>query len=184
MSLRDILDKMEPNFTKGGKFEKFYALYEAADTVFYQPDHVTTSGAHVRDGIDLKRMMITVWFCTFPAMIWGMYNLGFQANTAIDAAGGIANINTDWHYAIISLFSGFDAASCWDNLLHGAVYFLPIYVTVFIVGGFWEVLFASIRGHEVNEGFFVTSVLFRFDLPTRYTFMASRHGYFFWRGYW
>jgi len=165
MSLRGLLDKIEPNFTKGGKYEKFYALYEAVDTIFYQPDYVTTSGAHVRDGIDLKRMMITVWFCTFPAMFWGMYNLGFQANTAIAAMGGVANVAQDWHYPLISLLAGFDASSCWDNIWHGAVYFLPIYLTVFIVGGFWEVLFAAVRGHEVNEGFFVTSVLFALICP-------------------
>jgi Na+-transporting NADH:ubiquinone oxidoreductase subunit B len=165
MSLRDILDKVEPNFTAGGKYQNFYALYEAVDTIFYQPDHVTSSGSHIRDGIDLKRMMITVWFCTFPAMFWGMQNLGFQANTAIDAMGGIANVSTDWHFPLIQLLAGFDANSLWDNLWHGAVYFLPIYLTVFIVGGFWEVLFAAVRGHEVNEGFFVTSVLFALICP-------------------
>ena len=165
MSLRGFLDNIEPNFTKGGKYEKFYALYEAVDTIFYQPAYTTQSGAHVRDGIDLKRMMITVWFCTFPAMFWGMHNLGFQANTAIAAAGGIANAATDWHHLLIGLFAGHDPSSSWDNMVYGAFYFFPIYLTVFIVGGFWEVLFAAVRGHEVNEGFFVTSVLFSLICP-------------------
>lgn len=66
MSLRRILDNMEPHFHKGGRFEKWYALYEAADTIFYKPADVTKTTSHVRDGIDLKRIMITVWLCTFP----------------------------------------------------------------------------------------------------------------------
>lgn len=163
MSLRNVLDKMAPHFEKGGKYNKWYALYEAVDTIFYQPDYVTKSGAHVRDGVDLKRIMITVWMCTFPAMFWGMYNLGFQANTAM-AQMGIAQV-ADWHGPLIELLAGYDANSIWDNFWHGAVYFLPIYLVVFAVGGFWEVLFAMIRGHEVNEGFFVTSVLFALICP-------------------
>ena len=163
MSLRNFLDGIEPNFTKGGKYEKFYALFEAVDTIFYQPNHVTTAGAHVRDGVDLKRIMITVWMCTFPAMFYGMYNLGFQANTAM-AHMGIEAV-TDWHGILIGLFGGYDAGSVWHNFWYGAVYFLPIYLTAFIVGGFWEVLFASVRGHEINEGFFVTSILFALICP-------------------
>jgi len=81
MGLRKILDSIEPHFHKGGKYEKWYALYEAADTIFYSPSSVTKTGSHVRDGIDLKRVMITVWLAAFPAMFYGMYNLGFQANT-------------------------------------------------------------------------------------------------------
>src|SRR5690606_41257548 len=73
---------------KGGKFEKMYPLYEAADTGRYSPPNVTNNSAHVRDGIDLKRIMITVWLCTFPAMFFGMYNIGLQANLAIDAGNG------------------------------------------------------------------------------------------------
>ena len=87
MALRKLLDSLEPHFHKGGKYEKFYALYEAVDTIFYSPASVTRAAPHVRDGIDLKRVMITVWLAAFPAMFYGMYNLGFQANTAL-AAGG------------------------------------------------------------------------------------------------
>lgn len=161
--LRKILDDMEPHFHKGGKYESWYALYEAADTIFYRPSDVTKTTSHVRDGIDLKRMMITVWMCTFPAMFYGMYNLGWQANT-IMADMGIAAVE-GWRGGLIELFAGYDASSVWDNFWHGAAYFLPIYLTVFAVGGFWEVLFAMKRGHEVNEGFFVTSVLFALICP-------------------
>ena len=163
MSLRSILDNMEPHFHKGGKYESWYALYEAVDTIFYRPNSVTKTTAHVRDGIDLKRIMITVWLCTFPAMFYGMYNVGYQANT-IMAAEGIAAVE-GWRGGLIELFAGYNASSVWDNMIHGAAYFLPIYATVFVVGGFWEVLFAMKRGHEVNEGFFVTSVLFALICP-------------------
>ena len=163
MGLRKVLDNMEPHFHKGGRLESWYALYEAVDTIFYKPSDVTKTTAHVRDGIDLKRIMITVWLCTFPAMFWGMYNLGFQANTVI-ADMGLAGLE-GWRGSILSLFAGHNPESIWDNMMYGAVFFVPIYATVFIVGGFWEVLFAMKRGHEVNEGFFVTSVLFALTCP-------------------
>ena len=162
MSLRNVLDKMEPHFHKGGKYEKWYALYEAVDTIFYTPGQVTKSNAHVRDVIDLKRMMIMVWLCTFPAMFYGMYNVGNQALTTI--AGG-ATLPANWHGALISALSGLSVDSTWDCFIYGAVYFIPVYAVTFIVGGFWEVMFAMKRGHEVNEGFFVTSVLFALTLP-------------------
>ncbi|WP_252176173.1 NADH:ubiquinone reductase (Na(+)-transporting) subunit B [Endozoicomonas sp. 4G] len=162
MAFRKLLDTLEPHFVKGGKHEKWFALYEAVDTLLYTPPNKTHNTAHVRDAIDLKRMMGLVWLCTFPAMFFGMWNVGFQANTAI--AGGLA-APADWHGALISLLAGHDPASLWDNFVYGAVYFLPIYAVTFFVGGFWEVLFAVVRGHEVNEGFFVTSVLFALIVP-------------------
>ncbi len=163
MSIRTILDKMEPHFHKGGKYENWYALYEAVDTIFYTPGQVTKSAAHVRDGVDLKRMMIMVWMCTFPAVFFGMYNVGLQANTAMASLG--VTEPTTWQGAIAAALSGFDPNSLWDNIIHGAAYWLPIYIVTFVVGGFWEVLFAMKRGHEVNEGFFVTSILFSLILP-------------------
>ncbi len=162
-ALRNFFDKLEPQFEKGGRYEKYYALYEVFDTFLYQPSTVTRVGSHVRDGIDLKRVMITVWLATFPAMFYGMWNLGYQANTAM-AAMGIDSV-TNWHGTIIELFAGYDPNSWWDNFWHGAAYFLPIYITTFAVGIFWEILFAVVRGHEVNEGFFVTSVLFALIVP-------------------
>ncbi len=162
MSIRNILDKMEPHFHKGGKYENWYALYEAADTIFYTPGQVTKTASHVRDMVDLKRMMILVWACTFPAVFAGAYFLGFQANTAI--AGGLTEAE-GWRGSLIDALAGHDPLSSWDNFIYGFVYWLPIYLTTFIVGGFWEVLFAMKRGHEVNEGFFVTSILFALILP-------------------
>ncbi|GAA0621803.1 NADH:ubiquinone reductase (Na(+)-transporting) subunit B [Halomonas beimenensis] len=163
MGIRQTLDNLEPHFHKGGKYEKFYPLYEAVDTIFYSPPSVTKTTAHVRDGIDLKRIMITVWLCTFPAMFFGMWNAGWQANLAIaDGYGALGG----WREAIVMTLAGsHDPGSLWANFVLGATYFLPIYLVTFVVGGFWEVLFAVKRGHEVNEGFFVTSVLYALILP-------------------
>lgn len=165
MSLRKFLDKIEHNFEQGGKYEKWYALYEAIDTFFYRPGSVTKTTAHVRDGIDLKRMMITVWACTFPAMFFGMWNIGFQANSIMAGNPELLAAQDGWRFGLIGMLAGFDPNSLWDCFIQGAAYFLPVYLVTFIVGGFWEVLFASIRRHEVNEGFFVTSVLFALTLP-------------------
>ena len=165
MGLRSFLDKIEHHFEKGGKHEKWYALYEAVDTFLYKPSSVTKTTAHVRDGIDLKRMMITVWLCTFPAMFFGMWNVGYQANSIFAVNPELLEAQEGWRIGLIAMLAGFDPASIWDNIVHGATWFVPIYAVTFIVGGFWEVLFASIRKHEVNEGFFVTSVLFALILP-------------------
>lgn len=164
MGIRKFLDKIEPNFLPGGKYEKWYALYEAVDTIFYTPGKVTATTSHVRDGIDLKRMMITVWLCAFPAMFFGMYNVGLQANTYL-MESGLAMSGNDWRHAIIAALAGNNPNSIWDNFIYGAAYFIPIYFVTFVVGGFWEVLFATVRKHEVNEGFFVTSILFALILP-------------------
>ncbi|PAU81334.1 NADH:ubiquinone reductase (Na(+)-transporting) subunit B [Halovibrio salipaludis] len=164
MGLRQIFDRIEPHFEKGGRFERWYPLYEAVDTIFYTPPSVTRTNAHVRDGIDLKRIMITVWFCVFPAMFFGMWNAGYQANTYL-AEQGMAMADEGLRAAFISALAGNDPGSIWDNIIFGAAYFVPIYFVTFVVGGFWEVLFATVRKHEVNEGFFVTSILFALILP-------------------
>ncbi len=161
--IKETFEKMEPHFTKGGKYEKFYALYEVFDTFFYTAPDVTHSGSHVRDGIDLKRAMITVWLAAFPAMFFGMYNLGFQANTAMASMG--VESAAGWHGWLIEILASYSATSIWDCFWHGAVYFIPIFLVTFLVGIFWEVLFAVVRGHEVNEGFFVTSILFALIVP-------------------
>ncbi|UYM16624.1 NADH:ubiquinone reductase (Na(+)-transporting) subunit B [Endozoicomonas euniceicola] len=162
MALRKILDSLEPHFTKGGRYETFYALFEAADSLFYSVPDKTHNTSHVRDAVDLKRMMGIVWFCAFPAMFFGMWNIGYQANTAI--AGGLA-APSDWHGWIINLLAGHNPASLWDNMIYGAAHFLPVYIVTFAAGVFWEILFAITRKHEVNEGFFVTSILFALIVP-------------------
>ena len=88
MGLRNYIDdKIAPHFHEGGKLEKYYVFFEMFDTMLYSPDSVTRSAAHVRDGIDLKRIMMTVWFATFPAILFGLYNTGYQANLQITEFG-------------------------------------------------------------------------------------------------
>ncbi|WP_299786896.1 NADH:ubiquinone reductase (Na(+)-transporting) subunit B [uncultured Shewanella sp.] len=164
MGLKQFFENIEPQFEKGGKYEKFYALFEAAYTVFYTPGQVNKGATHVRDNLDLKRMMIMVWACVFPAMFVGMYNVGLQAQDALVAGFAAPDV---WQVSLFSMFgTELSASSTWPTLMwYGACFFLPIYAVSFAVGGVWEVLFASVRGHEVNEGFFVTSILFALTLP-------------------
>jgi Na+-transporting NADH:ubiquinone oxidoreductase subunit B len=162
--LRNFLDRLEPLFARGGRFEKLNAVFEMIDTALYSPPDVTRGSPHIRDAIDLKRVMILVVFAAAPCVLVGMWNTGYQANTAM-AAMGIAGID-GWRGAVLGLLgAGYDPASIYDNLLQGLLYFLPIYAVTMAAGGFWEILFASVRNHEVNEGFFVTSLLFAVILP-------------------
>ena len=163
MWLRDVLDNIEPHFDKGGRFEKFYSVYEMVDTIFYSPGHVTKASAHVRDAVDMKRVMTTVWWCAFFPMLAGMYHTGLQANLAMDAMG-VESLE-GWRGVLLELVAGYDVDSIWDCVVYGAMFFVPIYMVVFVVGGLWEVVIATIRGHEVNEGFFVTSILFSLIVP-------------------
>ena len=164
MGLKKFIEDIEPSFEKGGKLERWFPLYEALATALYTPGYVNKGKTHVRDSIDLKRIMITVWLAVFPAMFWGMYNIGFQAVEAL--AAGYATPDT-WQTALFAMLGGtLNADSGWFSMMfYGAMFFVPIYVTTFVVGIFWEVLFASVRGHEVNEGFFVTSILFALIVP-------------------
>ena len=171
MGFKNFLESIEHHFEPGGKHERWFALYEAFATLMYTPGQVTRSSAHVRDSIDLKRIMIMVWFAVFPAMFWGMYNVGDQAiaglNHLYTADKLTAVIAADWHYWFTQMLGGtLSATAGWGSkMLLGATYFLPIYAVVFAVGGFWEVLFCMVRKHEVNEGFFVTSILFALIVP-------------------
>jgi Na+-transporting NADH:ubiquinone oxidoreductase subunit B len=165
--LRDALDKVHPWFAKGGPFELAYPMYEALDTFLYTPGEVAKGSTHLRDGIDLKRMMITVVMALVPVTIFGMWNVGFQANTAIasmEAAG--QKYSLDWHHTIHHAI-GFtnDPANHADNFILGAIHFLPIYIVCMFVGGHIELIFSVLRGHEINEGFLVTGLLFPLTLP-------------------
>lgn len=152
MNLKNILEKMEPHFEAGGRYEKWYALFEATATFFYTPGHVTKGLTHVRDNLDLKRMMIFVWIATFPAMFFGMYNTGVQANLAI--ANGFGAID-DWRLIILNLLGVTMGAgtSLLDNFVFGAMYFIPIYAVTFIVGGFgkfYSPVYVSMKSMKVS----------------------------------
>jgi len=164
MGLKKFIEDIEPHFEKGGKFETWYALYEAVATGLFTPGQVNKGKTHVRDSIDLKRIMITVWLAVFPAMFFGMYNIGFQATEALAAGHALPD---SWQVGLFEMLGGsLSSESNWFSMMfYGAMFFLPIYATTFIVGGFWEVLFAAVRKHEVNEGFFVSSILFALIVP-------------------
>ncbi|MEJ2049926.1 MAG: NADH:ubiquinone reductase (Na(+)-transporting) subunit B [Calditrichota bacterium] len=162
--IRDFFDKQEKHFIKGGKFEIFYPLYEVLDTFFYTSGKVTQNSPHIRDAIDLKRMMTIVIYALVPAVIMALYNTGLQANLGLSV---LEKASLDgWRGSVISfLGTGFSANSILSNIVIGTLYFFPVYIITFAVGIIWEIIFAIVRKHEVNEGFFVTSLLFPLILP-------------------
>lgn len=168
--LRKKLDDLEPQFKPGGKLEKFYALYEALDTFLYTPSDVTGGQTHVRDSLDLKRTMIMVVFALTPCILMAMYNTGLQANLAIQSlvqSGDLAEATqAGWRGDVLDAIGiGYSPNNPIACFIHGALFFLPVFIVTQIAGGFWEVLFATIRKHEVNEGFLVTGMLFPLTLP-------------------
>ncbi len=165
--LRDILDRVHPLFAKGGKLEKLYPLFEAGDTFLFTPGNVTKGLTHIRDALDLKRMMIMVVVSLIPCTLFGMWNVGYQANVAIKSLieKGLEPV-FDWHHAIQKALGLAHAPSSFlDCFVLGAIYFLPIYIVCVAVGGLCEAIFSIIRKHEINEGFLVTSLLFPLTLP-------------------
>jgi len=161
--LRKLLDSQEHHFEKGGKLERFYALYEATDTFLYTPSDTTKGLTHVRDALDLKRMMITVVVALIPAMLMAMYNTGLQAHLAI--AQGAQALDSWQTTAMQALNMPFDPGSILACIVHGALYYLPILIVTFMIGGNAEAVFAIVRKHEINEGFLVTGMLFPLTLP-------------------
>ena len=141
-ALRNFLDKQKPHFEKGGKMEKFHSMFDAAETLFFVPDKVTSSGSHIRDAIDMKRTMITVFIALIPALLFGMWNVGYQ------------------HF-----LSQGESPDFWTMFLYGFFKLLPIIIVTYGVGLGLEIIFAQIRNHEVNEGFFVSGLLIPMIVP-------------------
>lgn len=165
--LRDALDRVHPYFARGGIFEKAYPVYEALDTFLYTPGETTKKVTHVRDGIDLKRMMSIVVLSLIPVTLFGMWNIGYRAHLAManmDAVG--ADYSLGWHHSVhTALGFGHNQHSFLDNFVYGAIHFIPIYAVCMFVGGHIELVFSVLRGHEINEGFLVTGLLFPLVLP-------------------
>ncbi len=162
--LRKLLDQPAKLFEEGGRLHKLYPLWEGVDTFLYTPGTVTQAPSHVRDGMDLKRMMIAVVVALIPCTLMAMYNTGLQANLAIDPAN--ASGLEGWRHAVIQAIGlGYSPGNLLACFIHGALYFLPVYIVTIAVGGAWETLFAIVRKHEINEGFLVTSLLFPLTLP-------------------
>ncbi len=162
-ALRDFLDKHAPKFHKGGPFEKYYAFYEANDTILFTPGEVRKGPTHVSDALNLKRMMVTVVIALIPCVLMALYNTGYQANHAI-THGGAAPLDT-WQNSIYAALGFGYEPTLLNNVTHGLLYFLPVWAVTFIIGGHIEVAFALVRGHEINEGFLVTGFLLPLTLP-------------------
>lgn len=162
-ALRRLLDKQARHFEKGGKLEKLYPLWEAQDTFLYTPGSVTRGASHVRDASDLKRIMITVVIALLPAIFMALYNTGLQAHRAI--AAGAAPLETWQSRAMTALGLPFDPGDLLACIAHGALYFLPVMLVSYAVGGLIEVAFAIVREHDANEGFLVTGMLLPLTLP-------------------
>jgi Na+-transporting NADH:ubiquinone oxidoreductase subunit B len=156
--LRNMLDKIEPNFREGGKLEFFYPFYEAMDTFFYNVGDTNTGRVHVRDSVDLKRNMILVMIALIPCILYGLYNVGNQALLADGTMEG-------WRGALIESLGMKLADGITARFLYGLTWFLPLYLVIFAVGIFWEIMFSMIRKHEIYEGFFVTSLLLPLIVP-------------------
>jgi Na+-transporting NADH:ubiquinone oxidoreductase subunit B len=135
-------DELRPQFEEGGKLEKLYPLFEAQDTFLLTPPDTTQGLTHVRDAVDLKRVMFTVVVALMPCLLWGIFNAGHQY----------------YHYSGIE-------AGLMAKVLRGSWIVMPIVMTSYVVGGLWEVMFAIVRKHEINEGFLVTGMLFPLTLP-------------------
>ncbi len=162
--MRKFLDSVGKKFEEGGPLEKLFPLYEAVDTFLYTPGSTTRGASHVRDGLDLKRMMMTVVVALLPCVLMAMYNTGFQAHLAI--SNGALPLDTWQTGAMKALgFGAFDAADLISCVIHGALYYLPVLLMTFMVGGNCEALFSIVRRHEINEGFLVTGMLFPLILP-------------------
>lgn len=141
-ALRRYLDKIKPQFQKGGRFEKLESTFDAFETFLFVPDKVTTQGSHIRDAIDMKRTMTVVIIALLPALLFGMWNIGYQYHLSIGVQ-----------------------ASLWQNFWFGFLKMLPLIVVSYVVGLGIEFAFAQARGHEVNEGYLVTGLLIPMIIP-------------------
>jgi Na+-transporting NADH:ubiquinone oxidoreductase subunit B len=147
------------------KWGRLYPFFEAVDTFIRTPGTTTASAPHVRDGMDLKRVMIVVVYALVPCVLAALYNTGYQANLALAEEVG-ETVAEGWRGGFMSWIAvEADPGCAISNFLHGALWFLPLYIISFVVGAFWEALFAVVRRHRMTEGFIVTSLLFALILP-------------------
>ena len=142
MGLRKYIDKIKPNFEKDGKFAKFHSTFEAFETFLYTPNRVTSSGAHIRDAVDMKRNMISVLIALIPCFLFGTWNIGYQ------------------HFLSFG-----ESVTFWQTFGYGLLKIIPLYLVSYIVGLTIEFTFAEIRHEEVNEGYFVTGFLIPLIMP-------------------
>ena len=164
MGLRSFFDSIEPNFEKGGRYEKYYPIYEMIETILYTGKSVTKAAPHARSFVDMKRIMTYVVISTIPCILWAFYNTGLQTNIGLAELGDASHVG--WRIFIIKMLGiSLNPDSILANMFHGMLYFMPIYIVTLVAGGICEVVFATVRGHEVNEGFLVSSMLFALTMP-------------------
>lgn len=166
-AVRRILDSLHPHFDKGGKWERLYPLYEGIDSFLFSPGSVTGGKTHLRDSLDTKRMMSTVIVALLPCVAMALWNTGFQANSVLSGDAVLAEAaSQQWRGAVLlGLGLSFDPNSLLANLVHGGLYFLPVYIVCNVVGGGWELVFCVVRRHELNEGMLVSGMLLPLTLP-------------------
>ena len=140
--LRNLVDKIKPTFEKGGKLGFLHSTFDAFETFLFVPNTVTKRGTHVRDCVDLKRVMIMVVIALVPAMLFGIWNTGYQHSEAFGLGWGF-----------------------WNIVLYGLVKVLPLYIVSYLVGLGIEFVSAQIQGHEVNEGYLVSGMLIPLIVP-------------------
>lgn len=143
-SLRKYLDKIKPNFQKGGKYEKLHSTFEAFEAFLFVPNKTSQIGTHVHDAIDLKRTMSIVVIALLPTLLFGIYNVGYQ------------------HFVSINEIHIVDF---WQIFWYGFLKFIPLIVVSYVVGLTIEFASAQIRGHKVNEGYLVTGMLIPLIMP-------------------
>jgi Na+-transporting NADH:ubiquinone oxidoreductase subunit B len=164
VGLRSFFDSIEPNFEKGGRYEKYYPIYEMIETILYTGKSVTKAAPHARSFVDMKRIMTYVVISTIPCILWAFYNTGLQTNIGLAELGDASHVG--WRIFIIKMLGvSLNPDSILANMFHGMLYFMPIYIVTLVAGGICEVVFATVRGHEVNEGFLVSSMLFALTMP-------------------
>lgn len=137
-AIRNFVDKIKPNFEKGGRFEYLHSTFDAFETFLFVPNKTTTTGSHIRDHIDMKRTMSMVVMAMVPTLLFGMWNVGFQYHR---------------------LYFPNEVFTIWDHFFYGLLKVLPLVVVSYGVGLCIEFIFAQVRGHEVNEGFLVSGML-------------------------
>ena len=141
-AFRRYIDKIKPNFVKGGKYEKLQSTFEGFETFLFVPNTVTSKGSHIRDSIDMKRTMALVVIAAVPALLFGMWNTGYQYHLSVGME-----------------------ATLLSNFWYGFLRVLPLIVVSYVVGLGIEFVFAQIRGHEINEGFLVSGILIPLVVP-------------------
>mgnify|MGYP003572590239 CR=1 FL=1 len=141
-ALKHLFNTTRRHFESGGRLEKLHPLFDAVETVAFAPALTTKTDAHVRDSLDLKRFMTFVIISLMPPFFYGIYNTGYQTGLASGLDLGVVPV-----------------------MLRGAWVVLPMLMVSYAVGLFWELLFASVRKHNISEGFLVTGLLFPMTLP-------------------